>query len=107
MIEGFPRRNVAQRVGWADPRPPAGGGGRDALDEGVAKAELEQNGGEGGGGHCRQLLSALGAQRHGAPFWRPPLSGRTFAPSRRVVNSCRVDLYTSAEPSVPIPKFAR
>ena len=32
------------------------------------------------------------------PFWRSPFSGRTFAPSRRVVNSRRVDLYTSAKP---------
>src|SRR5262252_995869 len=77
MIEVFPRRNVAQRVGRADHRRPAGVEAMDALDEGVAKAALEQNGGESGGGHRRQLLPALGAQRHGDPLFqggrlRPP-----------------------------------
>src|SRR6516225_2033357 len=88
MIEVFPRRNVAQRIGRADHRRPPGVEAMDALDEGVAKATLEQNGGEGGGGHRRQLLPALGAQRHGDPFFRadvcalPP--GCQFLPCRLV-----------------------
>src|SRR5262249_16873582 len=84
MIEVFPRRDVAQRVGRTDHRRPAGVEAMDALDEGVAKAAFEQNGGEGGGGHRRQLGSALLAEWHGDPLFE-----RTFAPCRRVVNSCR------------------
>src|SRR5262245_2408700 len=70
MIEVFPRRNVAQRVGRTDHRRPAGIEAMDALDEGVAKAALEQHGGEGGGGYRRQLLPAFLAQRHGDPLFR-------------------------------------
>src|SRR5262249_17220899 len=56
--------------GRTDHRRPAGIEAMDALDEGVAKAALEQHGGERGGGHRRQLLPALGAQRHGGPSLR-------------------------------------
>src|SRR5262245_24498826 len=70
VIEVFPRRNVAQRVGRTDHRRPAGIEAMDALDEGVAKAALEQHGGEGGGGHRRQLLPAFLAQRHGDSLGR-------------------------------------
>src|SRR5262249_29781239 len=84
VIEVFPRRDVAQRVGRTDHRRPARIEAMDTLDEGVAKAALEQHGGEGGSGHRRQPLTVLLAQRHGGP-----LLPVTFAPLRRVVNSCR------------------
>jgi hypothetical protein len=97
MIEVFPRRNVAQRIGRPDHRRPTGIEAMDALDEGVAKAALEQHGGERGGGHRRQLLPALGAQRHGGPLFaserlRPP-GGLSILAAQRL------DLYTSAEPA--------
>src|SRR5215467_15078988 len=68
VIEVFPRRDVAQRVGRTDHRRPARIEAMDALDEGVAKAALEQHGGEGGGGDRRQLLPALRAEWHGDPL---------------------------------------
>src|SRR5215467_8879414 len=97
VIEVFPRRNVAQRVGRTDHRRPARIEAMDALDEGVAKAALEQHGGEGGGGDRRQLLPALLAEWHGDPL-RP--SERLRPPGGlSILVAQRLGLYTSAEPS--------
>jgi hypothetical protein len=57
MVEVLARRNVAQRIGGPDHGRRVRVEAVDALDEGVAEAALEQDGGQRGGGHRLQLVA--------------------------------------------------
>src|SRR5262245_40027392 len=93
VVEVLARRNVAQRIGGADHRRCAGIEPVNALDEGVAKAALEQNGGQRGGRYRRELRACALTQGHGLSLRRQPCDARVKLSI--LVNSC-IFLYICA-----------
>src|SRR5262245_5708848 len=67
VVEVLARRNLAQRIGGPDHGRRVRVQAMDALDESVAEAALEQDGGQRGGGHRLKLVACALTEGHGGP----------------------------------------